>query len=67
MGPHRKALCLSILSIAVLILLAIPAIAQMPTATILGVAKDCIRRSVAEYYGDDNERGYRHCANCENQ
>jgi len=40
MGPHRKALCLSILSIAVLILLAIPAIAQMPTATILGVAKD---------------------------
>jgi len=40
MGPYRKGLCLSIVSIAVLILLAIPAVAQMPTATILGVAKD---------------------------
>jgi outer membrane receptor protein involved in Fe transport len=40
MGPYRKSLCLSIVSIAALILLAIPAVAQLPTATILGVAKD---------------------------
>jgi hypothetical protein len=40
MGTYRKGLCLSIISIAVLILLAIPAAAQLPTATILGVAKD---------------------------
>src|SRR6266851_8335831 len=40
MRPYRKGLCLSIVSIAVLILLAIPAVAQMPTATILGIAKD---------------------------
>jgi hypothetical protein len=40
MGPVRKRLCLSIVSIAVLILLAIPVVAQLPTATILGEAKD---------------------------
>ncbi len=40
MGPVRKGLCLSIVSVAVLILLAIPVVAQLPTATILGVAKD---------------------------
>src|ERR1700688_4383992 len=40
MGPVRKSLCLSVVSIAALILLAIPAVAQLPTATILGVAKD---------------------------
>ena len=40
MGSYRKGLCLSIASIAVLILLAIPVFAQLPTATILGVAKD---------------------------
>ena len=40
MGSFRKDLCLGIVSIAVLILLAIPAVAQLPTATILGVAKD---------------------------
>jgi len=40
MGPYRKGLCLSIVSTAVLILLAIPVVAQLPTATILGVAKD---------------------------
>src|ERR1700674_2557634 len=40
MGPYRKGLCLSIVSIAALILLAIPGVAQLPTATILGVAKD---------------------------
>jgi len=36
----RKGLCLSFVSMVVLILLAIPAFAQMPTATILGEAKD---------------------------
>ena len=40
MGPFRKALHLSIASTAILILLAIPLAAQLPTATILGVAKD---------------------------
>src|ERR1700693_2292398 len=40
MGTHRKGLCLSIASISVLILLVIPVVAQLPTATILGVAKD---------------------------
>jgi outer membrane receptor protein involved in Fe transport len=40
MGPYRKGLCLSIVSTAILILLAIPVVAQLPTATILGVAKD---------------------------
>src|ERR1700674_3529635 len=40
MGPYRTGLCLTIVSISVLILLAIPAVAQLPTATILGVAKD---------------------------
>jgi hypothetical protein len=40
MGAYRKGLCLSIVSIAALILLAIPVVAQLPTATILGVAKD---------------------------
>ncbi len=40
MGPVRKGLCLSVVSVAVLILLAIPVVAQLPTATILGVAKD---------------------------
>ncbi len=40
MGPVRKSLCLSVVSIAALILLAIPVVAQLPTATILGVAKD---------------------------
>jgi hypothetical protein len=36
----RKGLGVSIVSTAVLILLAIPAVAQLPTGTILGVAKD---------------------------
>jgi len=40
MGPNRKRMCLSIVSTVVLILLAIPVVAQLPTATILGVAKD---------------------------
>ena len=40
MGPYRKGLRLSIVSTAVLFLLAIPVVAQLPTATILGVAKD---------------------------
>jgi hypothetical protein len=40
MGPVRKSLFLSIVSIAALILLAIPVVAQLPTATILGTAKD---------------------------
>src|SRR6202043_653399 len=40
MGAYRNGWCLGVVSIAVLILLAIPAIAQMPTATILGTAKD---------------------------
>src|SRR5579864_4022297 len=40
MGQSRKSLCLSIVSTAMLILLAIPVVAQLPTATILGVAKD---------------------------
>src|SRR5467141_2019008 len=40
MGTYRKGLCLGIVSTAILVLLAIPAVAQMPTATILGVAKD---------------------------
>ena len=40
MATYRKAFCLSIISIAALILLAIPATAQLPTGTILGVAKD---------------------------
>ncbi len=40
MGRYRTGLCLSVVSIAVLIFLAIPLVAQLPTATILGVAKD---------------------------
>ncbi len=40
MRTYRKGLCLSIVSTAMLILLAIPAVAQLPTGTILGVAKD---------------------------
>jgi hypothetical protein len=40
MAAFRKGLCLSIISIAALILLVIPAVAQLPTGTILGVAKD---------------------------
>jgi outer membrane receptor protein involved in Fe transport len=40
MGAYRKGWCLGIVSAAILILLAIPAVAQMPTGTILGVAKD---------------------------
>src|SRR5580704_3604973 len=40
MGPYRKSLCLSAVLTALLILLAIPVVAQLPTATILGVAKD---------------------------
>src|SRR5258706_9043640 len=40
MATFRKGLCLSIVSIAALILLVIPAVAQLPTGTILGVAKD---------------------------
>ncbi len=40
MGKYRKGLCLGIFSAAILIFLAIPLPAQMPTATILGVAKD---------------------------
>src|SRR3981081_4014603 len=39
-GTYRKGLCLSIVSTAVLILLAIPAVAQLPTGAILGTAKD---------------------------
>jgi hypothetical protein len=40
MGAYRKGLCLNIVSTVILILLAIPAFAQLPTGTILGVAKD---------------------------
>jgi outer membrane receptor protein involved in Fe transport len=40
MGGYRKGRCLGVVSVAVLILLAIPAVAQLPTATILGTAKD---------------------------
>jgi hypothetical protein len=40
MGTLRVGLCLSIVSAAMMVLLAIPAAAQLPTATILGVAKD---------------------------
>jgi outer membrane receptor protein involved in Fe transport len=40
MGPFRKDFCLSVVSTAMLCLLAISAAAQLPTATILGVAKD---------------------------
>ena len=40
MGPVRKTFCLSVVSTAMLILLVIPVLAQLPTATILGVAKD---------------------------
>jgi outer membrane receptor protein involved in Fe transport len=40
MGPYRKGLCLSAVSTVLLFLLAIPVLAQLPTATILGVAKD---------------------------
>jgi outer membrane receptor protein involved in Fe transport len=40
MATYRKGLCLSIVLISALILLAIPAAAQLPTGTILGVAKD---------------------------
>jgi hypothetical protein len=40
MGQYRKALYLSIVSTAMVIFLAIPVVAQLPTATILGVAKD---------------------------
>src|ERR1700726_3247777 len=40
MGAYRNGRCLGVVSIAVLILLAFPAIAQMHTATILGTAKD---------------------------
>jgi hypothetical protein len=40
MGPYRKALCRVTVSTAMLILLVITAVAQLPTGTILGVAKD---------------------------
>jgi hypothetical protein len=40
MGPYRKSLCLSAVLTALLISLAIPVVAQLPTATILGDAKD---------------------------
>jgi hypothetical protein len=40
MGAYRNGLCLIVVSTAMLILLAIPAVAQLPTGTILGVAKD---------------------------
>jgi hypothetical protein len=40
MGAYRKGWFLGVASVAVLILLAIPAVAQMPTGTILGTAKD---------------------------
>jgi outer membrane receptor protein involved in Fe transport len=40
MGPYRKAFCVSIVVTTVLILIAIPVAAQLPTATMLGVAKD---------------------------
>src|ERR1700676_4412472 len=40
MGPYRNGLCVSLVSAAIFILLAIPLAAQLPTATILGVAKD---------------------------
>src|ERR1700676_5181223 len=40
MGPRRFGLRLNIVLTAILILLAIPTFAQLPTATILGVAKD---------------------------
>jgi hypothetical protein len=40
MGPYRKGLRWGAVSTVLLILLAIPVVAQLPTATILGVAKD---------------------------
>jgi len=40
MGAYRKGLCLGIVATAMLILLAIPAVAQLPTGAILGTAKD---------------------------
>jgi hypothetical protein len=40
MGAYRNGWCLRVVSIAIFILLAIPAVAQLPTATILGTAKD---------------------------
>jgi len=40
MDTYRKELCSSVVFTAVLILLAIPAVAQLPTGAILGVAKD---------------------------
>src|SRR3984893_13717328 len=40
MATYRKGSCLSIVLVAALILLVIPAAAQLPTGTILGVAKD---------------------------
>jgi len=40
MGPHRNGLFMSIVVVAALVLLVIPVAAQLPTATILGVAKD---------------------------
>jgi outer membrane receptor protein involved in Fe transport len=40
MGKHRLGLCMGAVSAAIVILLAIPAFSQLPTATILGVAKD---------------------------
>jgi len=40
MGPYRREVCLSVVSIALLILLVIPAVAQLPTGAILGVVKD---------------------------
>ncbi len=40
MGKHRLGLCMGAVFAAVVILLATPAFSQLPTATILGVAKD---------------------------
>ena len=40
MRQYRKVLCLGVVSTAMLSLLAIPVVARLPTATLLGVAKD---------------------------
>jgi hypothetical protein len=40
MGAYRQGLCLRVVSAAILILLALPAVAQLPTGAILGTAKD---------------------------
>src|ERR1700688_1818230 len=47
MGTYRKSIYASMIWAAALILAAIPVAAQLPTGTILGVAKDATGASVA--------------------